>query len=312
MLSRVAQRLYWMARYIERAENTARLVNVYANLLLDLPRTIRLGWQPLIVITDGEALYAERYRRSDERRITKFLLGDEVNPSSVLSCLSQARENARTTRDVVPAEAWEQINELYYYARDHLGSGIRRGGRYAYLKSIILGCQQLTGLVFDTMSHDSGYHFIRLGRNLERADMTTRILAAGSFNLTRDQTTELTPFDNILWVSVLKSSSAYQMYRLHVRNRVRGPDVIAYLLQDQLFPRAVRACLNEMCGSLQQLPKHQGPLRALARLQRHVAETEVSTLVGTTLHDFIDALQDDVGAIHYAIAETWFLLEKTA
>jgi uncharacterized alpha-E superfamily protein len=312
MLSRVAERLYWMARYIERAENTARLVNVYANLLLDLPRTVRLGWRPLVVITANETPFDGHYQRGTERNVVKFLLGDDFNPGSILACLSQARENMRTTRDVVPLEAWEQVNELFHYARDNLRGGIGRRGRYHFLRIIIRGCQQLTGLLFGIMSHDSGYEFIRLGRNLERADMSTRILAAGAFNLIRDQNAHLTPFDNILWMNVLRSLSAYQMYRLHVRNRVRGVDVVSYLLQDRQFPRAVHACLDEISGSLQNLPNHEAPLRSVARLQRHVAQAQIANLVDSTLHDFIDDLQGEIGSIHFAIMETWFLMEKSA
>lgn len=312
MLSRVAERLYWMARYIERVENIARLVNVYANVLLDLPRSNRLGWRPLVEITASEALFDHHYSRGDERSISRFLLGDDSNPGSILACLSQARENVRTTRDRVPLEVWEQINELYHYAKENLNSGISRRGRYPFLKEIILGCQQMTGMIFGTMSHDRTYDFIRIGRNLERADMTTRILDAGASNLIQNQPSDLTPFDNILWMNVLHSLGAYQMYRLHVRNRVRGADVVTYLLQDPQFPRAVHACLDDMSRSLKGLPNNETPLRAVARLRRRVVRARIPGLLNAGLHDFIDKLQRDIGSIHHGVTETWFLLDKSA
>ena len=124
MLSRVAESLYWMGRYAERAENVARLTNVNANLLLDLPRGIAPGWAPLVAIMGGQADYDARYTDYEERNVVRFLLMDSDNPSSVLSSLAQARENARTVRDIMPREAWELINELHHYAREHASSGV--------------------------------------------------------------------------------------------------------------------------------------------------------------------------------------------
>jgi uncharacterized alpha-E superfamily protein len=123
MLSRVAENIYWLARYVERAENTARIVTVNANLLLDLPKGIAPGWRPLIDITGANALFEEHYKDYGERQVVRFLLGDERYPGSILSALGAARENCRTIRDVVPREAWEQINELYLFAREELAKG---------------------------------------------------------------------------------------------------------------------------------------------------------------------------------------------
>ena len=126
MLSRVARRIYWMARYIERAENTARLVNTYDFLLLDLPRGTRIGWEILPVITGSYALFSEQYQRHDERNTVKFLLADRPNPGSLLNSIAAARENARTSREVLPGHAWEQINELHLYANAHINDALPR------------------------------------------------------------------------------------------------------------------------------------------------------------------------------------------
>ncbi|HYN76820.1 MAG TPA: alpha-E domain-containing protein, partial [Lamprocystis sp. (in: g-proteobacteria)] len=176
MLSRVAENIYWLGRYVERAENTARIVSVNANLLLDLPRGIAPGWAPLVYITGANAQFEEHYQDYSERHVVHFLLGDERNSGSTLYALGAARENCRTIRDFVPREAWESLNELYLYARDELARGTSKGGRHTYLKHIIQSAQGFNGLLSGTMLHDQGYEFLHLGRFLERADMTTRII----------------------------------------------------------------------------------------------------------------------------------------
>ncbi len=308
MLSRVAESLYWMARFIERAENSARLINVNANLLLDLPRGISPGWEPLTVLTGSDDLFASRYEEYSERNVVRFLLGDLNNPSSVLVCLSQARENARTVRDILPREVWEQINDLYLFAKDELSKGLSKRNRYDYLKSIILHAQQITGLLAGTMNHDCGYDFVRIGRNLERADMTTRIVDVRSASLLPDQP-ELTPFENIQWMSVLHSLSAYQMYRRHMQVRVRRTDVLTFLLQNTQFPRAFLHCLDAVENCLHNLPRSDAPLRVVASDKRFVKEARVAALQQSALHEFIDELQLGLGNLHTQIANTYFLAD---
>lgn len=307
MLSRVAENIYWMARYVERAENTARMINVNANLLLDLPKGFAPGWAPLVAITGAEASYRERYGSCDERNVLKFLVGDTANATSILSSLSFARENTRTIRDIVPREAWEQINELFLFARDNLNSGLSKRGRYAYLKHVIVGAQTLVGLLDGTMNQDSGYDFLRIGRSLERADMTTRIVDVRSANLLPDDTPGLRPFENIQWVSVLKSLTGYQMYRRKMQARVRRSAALNFLLKDKEFPRALYHCLSVAEHSLWRLPQNDGPLRATARLQRMVTAADLPPMSQTRLHEFIDHLQIGLGELHDEIARTYFL-----
>lgn len=312
MLSRVAENLYWMARYIERAENTARLINVNTHLVLDLPRHMNPGWEPLLEICGIESLFAELYESSEERHVVRFLIGDARNPSSIISSLAQARENLRTTRDIVPREAWEQVNDLYLSARKRTAAGVAKQRRYNLLKEIIERCQQLTGLLAGTMSHDHAYDFIRLGRNLERGDMTTRILDTRSADLLPKHAEELTPFDAIQWMSVLKSLTAYQMYRRHVRVRVRGTDVLKFLLQDYAFPRALSHCLAQVEQCLRHLPEHDQPLRTVTRLQRIVQEADVAALVGEGLHKFIDDVQIEISSLHQHIYDAYFQVSHAA
>lgn len=328
MLSRVAQNVYWMARQIERAEDTARLINVNSNLLLDLPRNTTFGWLPLIFIVGAEKLFFEKdpNRLADQSNVVKFLISDRDHPSSIISSLAAARENLRTTRDTVPPEAWEQINGLYIYARDHVPS---RRGRFEFLRRVIQGAQQINGLLAGAMSRTAAYDFVRLGRYLERADMTTRILDVRSANLlaragqpvpmtpdafdsgqTQTQTTpereEQDPFESIQWMSVLKSLSAYQMYRQQVRLRVGGPDVLKFLLQDECFPRAVACCLKQLEICLRELPRNTVPLAGVAALKQRLNAAAVPALVHEELHAFIDRLQIGLGDVHDQIATTYF------
>ncbi|SFI15360.1 alpha-E domain-containing protein [Modicisalibacter xianhensis] len=308
MLSRVAENLYWTARYIERAEDTARLVSVNSHLLLDLPHHTALGWSTLIDIMGCESRFDERYDRRNEKNVLHFLCVERDNPGSILSSLASARENLRTTRDVVSREIWEQINELYLDVREQSDAGLSPRRRDSFLKRVIRGCQTVTGLIEGTLSYTATRCFIELGRNLERADMTTRIIDVRSGNLLPKDPEELRPFENLQWMSVLKSLTGYQMYRQQVRLRVRGPDVLRFLLQDRHFPRAVARSLESLSWELQSLPRHDRALAAVALVRAEVLEADVQSLARSPddLHAFIDELQIGFNNIHDAIATTYF------
>jgi len=306
MLSRVASNIYWMARYIERAENTARLVNVNTHLLLDLPKKIRLGWEPILDIISSRNDFFQLYTTADERSVVNFMVTDIKNPGSILSSLNLARENARTIRDIIPREAWEQINELYLQSKSKAATVLTHRHRYDYLRSIILGAQTITGLLAGTMTHDEGYNFLRMGRNLERADMTTRIIDVRSATLLPEMAEDMTPFENLQWVGVLKSLTAYQMYRREVRLRVNRPDVLRFLLQEERFPRALYHTLLEVESCLRTMPKHEKPLRLVKKLQRTLQRAKPQELKQEKLHEFIDQLQLGLITINDSISKTYF------
>lgn len=308
MLSRVAERLYWTARYLERAENTARLVKVYSYMMLDLPSGVGINWRQLIDISGAPEQFDKKYRSSGERNVIKFMLSDPNNQGSLFSTLSAARENVRTTRDLVPSEGWEHVNELYLFAKKKLSSKTPLKDRYEFLSEIVMRCQQITGLLAGTMSHGPAYQFVRIGRNLERADMTTRLIDVGSATIIAPGV-ELERLENRLWTYVLRSLSAHQMYRQYIRRRVQPDQVLAFLLQDTDFPRAVAHALGEIASCFdQQLPHNDEPLRAVLRLQRLVADANVEELRSEGLHDFIDQLQLEFGDLHQLISATWFSL----
>ena len=198
MLSRVAERMYWLGRYIERVENTARLISVNTNLVLDLPRVKHI-WASLISITGYEEKFFARFSVQDEKNVIRFLLEDDS--CSIKSSVRMARENARTTREILPNEAWQKINTLYLYLEKNLGKGLKRDGRHQLLSDITEQCQALTGYLSGCMSTNDAYNFMKIGTNLERADMTTRILDVGCLNLLNPEHPEIREYENILWMN---------------------------------------------------------------------------------------------------------------
>ena len=311
MLSRLAENLYWHGRYLERAEGLARLINVNAHLMLDLPGKLAPGWEPLVKITGNSELFNTLYEDgAEERQVVRFLVADERNPGSIRSSLGQARENLRAARDLLPREVWEQMNALYLGADEQMSGTISKRRRHEFLREVILGCQQIAGMMLGSMSQDHAYDFILLGRYLERADMTTRILDVRSADLLPEQLEELPPFESIQWMSVLKSMTAYQMYRRHVRLRVNGPDVLRFLLRNPQFPRAVMFCLGALESLMVDLPgEDQQALRAVTRLKRVLHETRLESLKGEPLSQFMDELQVELAGVGAAIRQTWFLVE---
>lgn len=305
MLSRVAERMFWFGRYLERAENTSRLVNVNANLLLDLPVMVSQIWRGLITITGSDEIFGKSEARN-EANVTRFLLADKSNPGSLLASVRMMRENVRTTREIMPSEAWERINEFYLFVSSNLEKGLSRRGRYEFLSGTISYCQQINGLLLSNMSHGVAYNFIRIGRNLERADMTTRILNVGCMDLLTHKAEVAKNFDNILWMNVLRSLSAYQMYRQHVKDRVNGEDVVQFLLKNEQFPRTVAHCLGEVYNCLSVLPRNDIALRAVSRTQRLLSDSDVVVLLAGDLHQFIDQLQKELAEISGQVSQTWF------
>ena len=306
MLSRVAENVYWLARYLERAESTARLVNINANLLLDLPPEYRPGWLALIDITGSRELFDARERRAEERDVVHFLIADLDNPGSILSSVRSARENARMLRDVLPNEVWEHMNELFMEIKEKLPAALSKRIRFHFLQRIIRGMQALTGELEGTMSRNDAFTLLMLGRNLERADMTSRIIDVRSAQLLPEDAPGFGPFDTIQWLNLLKSLSGYQMYRLSQRTHVSRSAVLEFVLRDLRFPRACQFCLKEVEHFLRALPRSGGVLGSLGGARSFLDKATLATLDQAALHEFIDRLQLHIIVVHEGIAQTYF------
>ncbi|MBJ2127988.1 MULTISPECIES: alpha-E domain-containing protein [Alteromonas] len=305
MLSRVAETLYWTARYIERAENLARLINVNNLLLMDLPKGFSPGWEPLLDITGNRKGFESVYTDFSERNILKFLTVDSKNPSSILSSLQYARDNARTIRDVIPREIWETLNALHLSVKENSSSFLNKRERFASLKQVINQCLLIYGTMDASLSHDEGYFFWRFGATLERADMTSRIIDVRSATLTEDMSD--LPFENILWMSVLRSLSGYQMYRQKMGVRIRPGDVLLFMLHSKEFPRSVMFCLNKLKSLFLNLPDSKAIIEHIDHSIEDLEKQSVATLRGRALHNYIDELQIDFADIHQELSQQYFL-----
>jgi uncharacterized alpha-E superfamily protein len=307
MLSRSAERLYWLARYLERTENIARMVSVHMNLLMDLPKGVEMGWRQLILINASEQEFHEKNNVANERNVTRFLLADASYPGSLFSSLSAARENIRTSRELLPDEAWEQVNEMYLFAKNNLETVANRRHRVLFLNEILKGCQRFTGLLSGYMSHNHPYRFIRLGRNIERADMTSRILDLASLLLSESRSDEMRQYETILWMNILKSLNALLMYRQQMRSRVKGDDVLNFLLLDTSLPRAIGCCIAEMFDCVSRLPNSDKLPLKLIELEEYVQAIDTRQTTQEQLRGILDGLQNKLGALHGQIADNWFL-----
>ena len=302
MLSRVAARIYWMSRYLERAENTSRLLSVYGQLLLDLPAEAGLGWGVPLEILGLEAPWREARGASHSDEL-HFLVAGPSNSVSMLASLNQARENARTSRDVMPSEAWQAVNELHLYAEQALPQVSHSHGTSA-LTDVVRRCHEISGIIEGGLSHGPAYQFVRLGRFLERADMASRMIdVAASIMMAGRE--ELQHHRSTIWRAVLRALSAYQMYRQYVRRRIDGLDVLGFLLRDSAFPRAVLHCVDQLDGAAACLPRPEATRREVARLRSRLDSFDLAAADYAQLHRFIDDLQVDFAALDQAVFETW-------
>ncbi len=309
MLSRVAENLYWLGRYLQRAENTARLITVNASLLLDLPKHATFGWEPLVDIVGAKETYKTLYNDYSEASVVRFLMLEQRYPGSIFSSLSYAREILRISRDIMPREIWEKLNDLYFFVQEKGERATTRARRQEFLNEVIEIALLIYGMLISNMSREVGFQFLRIGTNIEQADMTTRIIEVRSTTMIRGAGTEqLRPFQNIWWMSVLRSLTAYQMYRRHVRIRVSGPSVLRFLLQNRQFPRSVVFCLNTVASTLPHLPANRKIERAIQRTRALVQDADVEGLLATDtgLHRLIGEIQIGLADLHEALSAAWF------
>jgi len=309
MLSRVADNLYWFGRYLQRAENTARLIMVNASLLLDLPKHATFGWSPLIDIVGARDTYKTVYKDESEANVVRFLTLDQSHPGSIGSSLHFAREILRTCRDIMPREIWERVNDLYLFVQEKGERATSRARRQDFLDEVIESALMIYGMIISNMSREVGFQFLRIGTNIEQADMTTRIIEVRAATMMRSGAgDQLGPFHNIWWMSVLRSLTAYQMYRRHVRIRVSGPSVLRFLLQNRQFPRSVMFCLNTIASTLPHLPSNRKIERCIERTRALVQDADVEGLLATDagLHRLIDEIQIGLADLHEAMSGAWF------
>ena len=305
MLSRVAERLYWMSRYLERAEDTARLVNAFSHVILDLPKGSNLEWRVLLDIFDLGEQFHLNYKNANERNVVKFLLANERNPSSLRYSITAARENMRTTREVLPAEAWELVNECYLFCNANAQSCTSRQLRSDFTEEIIARNLQLTGLLQGALLRDHTTRFMRLGRLLERADMTSRVIEVGAAAILESKST--TAEIPLLWFNLLNSLSAKSAYQRSVGPILDANSVVNFVFSNPLFPRSIANCLNRIEEVVGVMNAPAGLMRNLRRTARKFTEFEAEELSLAELHRFVDEFQIDLAELNQIFEEHWFL-----
>jgi len=312
LLARVAENIYWLSRYLERAENTVRLIDVHSRMLLDHPDIEEhAGWIPVITINALDEEFAKKHDKASETSVCNFLLADEDNPGSLFNAFVAIQNNLRSCRDIVPRSSYEAINGACRFVRHQVASATANTNqRNAFLGSVQTRLLAISGDINSNMSHDIGYRFMRMGSQLERADMTSRIIDVQSSTLSLSQAN----VDNMAlrqqsWVAVLRSLSAMQMYRQHVRRPVNGHDTLRFLLLNDKLPRAYTFCINHLDTTLSMLNQHAAPRAAIEALRQQLDSSDLEELSQQPLqlHQHIDTLQIGLQNVATAIAETYFL-----
>ena len=305
MLSSVAERLYWMSRYLERAENVARLIQSYNHLIFDIPIGAEPDWFILIEVLDANETFNRVISERTEANVHRFLISRTTISNSITYSINSARENARTTRDVLPEDVWEEANHLHIYASENASKSIGRRSRLVFLEEIIKRLQALNGLMESSLLRDDAYRFISIGRKIERADMTARILkvAGGDIISRENQHVDLQPF---LWGAVLDALYAKSAFR-----RIKGPVIskeqtLDFVLNSTDFPRSIAYCINDIDREVANLPENS-ELKKILRKQKKIINTYNVQNVGfEQIEKFNKEFQNNLIAMNKTLYKNWF------
>jgi uncharacterized alpha-E superfamily protein len=314
MLSRVADAIYWLNRYVERAENVARFVDVNLNLLLDTPfNGLNQQWNPLVVTTGDLDLFRERYGEATATNVLHFLTFDPEYPNSILSCLRAARENARSVRETISSEMWEQVNDFYLMVKQASEAEPTTEKLYSFYPEVKMASHLFAGVMDATMAHNEGWHFGHLGRLLERADKTARILDVKYFILLPSVRDVGTPLDDLQWIALLKSASAYEMYR-KCQRRIAPRLIAEFLILNREFPRSIQFCVLQAEQSLHQISGNRlgnwtlTSERTLGRLRSELEYITLDEIFEHGLHEFLDSLQGKLNELGHHIYEDFMAM----
>lgn len=308
MLSRVANSLYWVSRYLERAENLARMVEVNRYDSLDKEGNDSSGdndWEPLLYATCLQNMYAEATAGSDDIDIGRFITFSGKNNDSIRQCVAQARENARMVRDQISEEFWRELNRFHLFVASVQAITLWTEQPESFYRRIIEHCMLLTGLLNTTISNDEGWHFMQLGKALERADKTTRVLDMLAYQ-NEPHRTRL--------ASALRSCSALSAFKSDSRNSITLENIMSFLLFSASFPRSVRFCIRQLDQHLHAISgSSSGSFtneaeRLAGSLLARVNFSSIENVLQDGYHAYIDSLQNHFNQIGQQIFETYILL----
>lgn len=314
LLSRVADHLYWGARYVERAEDTARIVRTYTEVIIDLPTSVTSSWEPLLALAGSRELFEVGHSRADEGSIVRFLVADSAHTDSVVSTVGKARENLRTTREILPREAWQAVNDLFLYTGSNGESGVDRRSRARFLGRVITDIQHIDGILTSSMSRDDAYELWRLGQAIERADMTTRVVGVRAASLmhrdvpTADDITD--SYEHVQWMGVLRSLSALQMYQRATHGPIEAESVVRFLLHDGQFPRSVTSCVGRAHLALSRLPHAARLLPCVEAVESTVEGVTIAAGDGTALDASMDRVQEALALLSDAVVDAFVNISR--
>lgn len=312
MLSRIADSLFWLGRYIERAEDTSRILDVNYHMLLQQSQdSYHLRWEPLIVMAGEERLFRRLYSEVNAENVFEFLAFRPDNPSSVVQCITKARENARTIRDCISREMWEDINGLYHMVsrfnpRDEIVAGPHR-----FCDKIKFGTHRFHGVTDATLPHDEGWQFLRIGWSLERAEMTSRLVDVQYQNLLDELLALETP-DNHQWMAVLRSVGAFEAYHRQYHSLIEPEKVAGMLILNAQHPRSIRFSATEVQAGLRAISgsspgSYASEAERLAgRLVERLSYDKIEEIFKQGLHGYLNELSDMFNSIGSDIARTYF------
>lgn len=319
MLSRVANTFYWMVRQVERADNLARLIDVNQQLLLDSERldSERLSgfWRPIILSTGDDECFSALYDRAGSAEVIRFLTEDPRNPNSIVSCIGQARENARTVRDQLSDELWEEINSLYLFACSEEAARLVSSDPPRFYGRIRRAAETFIGIAASTIPRSEAWDFMDLGRHLERADKTTRFLDVASYLPGAGGAGDAPSSDALHWSAILRSCGALGAYR-GLKRGISARGVVDFLVYSGLFPRSVRYCVERIDASLHRIsgtPRGTFSNEAEREAGRLLAELNFGSAEDAFregLHSCLDGLQERFNRIGDAIFESYVLMPE--
>ncbi len=308
MLSRAADSLFWISRYIERAENIARSIDVNLNLLLDLPDEER-HWEPVIQTVGSSLEFYKKYQKATSENVMTFLLLDTENQNSVINCVARARENARSVREIITSEMWIHLNKFYHHLNRENIKEEMINNPHDFCSEIKEFCQLYIGIQDGTMSHNEGWNFAWLGRLLERADQTSRILDVKYYILLPNVSMVGMSLDIVQWTSLLKSVSAFEMFRKK-HSDVTPQNVSEFLILDKEFPRSIRYCLEHAEKALQHITQNQScggtSLRVVGKLKSKIEYSTIQEIIDFGVHETIDEIQAMLGDVYNSIKSDFF------
>ncbi len=315
MLSRVADSIFWLGRYVERAENYSRFIDVNCNLAIDLPPDVEEQWEPLVAATGDLVLYKKKYQNFDRNNVLHFMGFDSDNPNSILSSISKARENARMIRENLTRETWEKLNEIYHVVKNGVRKKIwLRDDPQRFFIEVKYGIQLLYGIADNSVARVEGWYFSQLGQLLERADKTSRILDV-KYHLLLPSVKEVgSPIDFLQWAALLKSVSGFNTYR-RFYGHIEPAGVVEFLVLNKYFPRSILFCLKEAESCLHSISGTDGGYsnqaeKKIGAMRSELEFADVNDVINHGLHEYLDGMQLKINGISNAIYDKFFRIRN--